>query len=81
MNSLIITKSNKAVDIKFSKAKMTIFLEDDRKISYPLEWFRSLRDATIRELNNWRLIGDGEGIHWPDWDEDISIEELLNNNY
>ncbi len=77
MNSLTINKSNTANDIHFSKAKMTIFLQDGREISYPLEWFPALRNATIKQLKNWRFIGKGEGIHWPDLDEDISIEDLL----
>lgn len=77
MNSLTISKSNKAIDIQFSSAKMTIILEDGREISYPLEWFPSLRNATAKQLKDWRFIGNGEGIHWPELDEDLSVEELL----
>jgi hypothetical protein len=46
-------------------------------MSIPLEWFPKLRDATMDELKNWRFIGDGEGIHWENLDEDISVERLL----
>lgn len=77
MNSLIITKSNIAIDLQFSTAKMTVFLEDGREISFPIEWFPRLRNASMKQLKNWRFIGNGEGIHWPDLDEDLSIEELL----
>lgn len=77
MNTLTIIKSHRATDVIFSVAKMTIYMEDGREISYPLEWFPKLRNATSKQLKNWRFIGKGEGIHWPDLDEDISIEELM----
>ncbi len=63
--------------IQFSRYKMLISLQDGREISIPLEWFPSLRNATSQQLNNYRLIGQGEGIHWPDLDEDILVENLL----
>jgi len=53
------------------------FLEDGRELSIPLEWFPRLRKATEEQLNKWRLIGKGEGIHWDEIDEDISVENLL----
>ncbi|MBL0052049.1 MAG: DUF2442 domain-containing protein [Bacteroidetes bacterium] len=77
MNTLTINKSNNAVDVKFTENKMMLFMEDGREISFPLEWFVSLRNATQAQLNNWRFIGKGEGIHWQDLDEDISVELLL----
>lgn len=43
-----------------------------------MKWFPKLRNATENELDNWRLIGNGEGIHWKELDEDILIENLLN---
>jgi len=52
-------------------------LLDGREISAPLEWFPKLRDATEEQRNNWRLIGNGVGIHWETLDEDISVEGLL----
>ncbi|HRC31980.1 MAG TPA: DUF2442 domain-containing protein [Bacteroidia bacterium] len=77
MNTLTINKSNNAVDVKFTENKMMLFMEDGREISFPLEWFVSLRNATQAQLNNWRFIGKGEGIHWQDLDEDISVQLLL----
>jgi hypothetical protein len=56
---------------------MKIFLEDGREIAIPLEWFSRLRNATMAQLNNWRLIANGEGIHWNEIDEDILVENLL----
>src|SRR5579863_9867490 len=52
-------------------------LADGRTISVPLAWFPRLAHGTPIERANWRLIAGGEGIHWPDLDEDISVESLL----
>ena len=52
-------------------------LSDGRTIFVPLAWYPRLVHATPAERRNWRLIGVGQGIHWPDLDEDISIEGLL----
>ena len=77
MNSLTANKSKCAIDISFSEDKLVVFLEDGREIAVPLEWFPRLRSADVKQLNNWRFIGKGEGIHWPEIDEDISVENLL----
>jgi hypothetical protein len=77
MSFSVITKSKNAIDIVFLNSKMIVFLEDGRELSIPLEWFPRLRKATEEQLNKWRFIGRGEGIHWDEIDEDISIENLL----
>ena len=56
---------------------LAVELADGRTISAPLAWFPRLAHATSAERANWRLIGAGSGIHWPDLDEDISIASLL----
>ncbi|HLQ25692.1 MAG TPA: DUF2442 domain-containing protein [Acidiferrobacterales bacterium] len=56
---------------------LTVDLADGRTISVPLAWFPRLLHGTQEERNHWRLIGQGEGIHWSDLDEDISIENLI----
>ncbi|RJQ43954.1 MAG: DUF2442 domain-containing protein [Nitrospiraceae bacterium] len=56
---------------------LSVDLSDGRTISVPISWFPRLAHATRKERNNWKLIGKGQGIHWPDIDEDISIEGLL----
>lgn len=50
---------------------------DGRTLSVPLLWYPRLSHATVEERQHWRLIGRGEGIHWPDLAEDISVENLL----
>jgi hypothetical protein len=52
-------------------------LDDGRTISVPLAWSGRLGDATPARRANWRLIGSGHGIHWPDVDEDISVRGML----
>jgi hypothetical protein len=64
--------------VEIGKDLLKVALADGRVVSVPLEWFPPLRDATAKKHNNWRLIGGGIGIHWPDLDEDISIAGLLN---
>ena len=56
---------------------LTVDLTDGRSISVPVTWYPRLANGTPSELMNWRLIGRGEGIHWPDLDEDVSVDNLL----
>ena len=77
MSILAINKSHKAINVTFAPHKMMVQMEDGREISFPLAWFPRLADATPEQLNNWRFIGDGEGIHWPELDEDILVEHLF----
>jgi Protein of unknown function (DUF2442) len=56
---------------------LTVDLSDGRTVSVPLAWFPRLLHGTPEERNHWRLIGDGEGIHWQDLDEDVSVENLI----
>lgn len=56
---------------------LVVDLADGRTITAPLAWFPRLKHGTPAERSSWRLIGGGQGIHWPDLDEDISVESLL----
>jgi hypothetical protein len=56
---------------------VTVDLLDGRSITAPLVWYPRLTHGTNAERQNWRLIGTGEGIHWPDLDEDLSVDDLL----
>jgi len=67
----------KAQQVTVTDDSLTVDLTDGRTISAPLAWYPRLVHGTPQERNNWRLIGDGEGIHWPDLDEDLSVEGLL----
>lgn len=60
-----------------SEDTLAVDLSDGRSISVPLAWYPRLWHGTESERIHWRLIGQGEGIHWPDLDEDISVEGLI----
>src|SRR6266702_4110465 len=66
-----------AMDVTISKEEVTVHLVDGRTIIVPLVWFPRLLHGKTKERKNWQLIGKGEGIHWPDLDEDISVRNLL----
>jgi hypothetical protein len=69
--------STLAQGIFVTEDSLVLDLDDGRTISVPLAWFPRLLHGTVEERNNWRLIGKGEGIHWPGLDEDISVEGIL----
>jgi hypothetical protein len=56
---------------------LNIELSDGRSVSVPLAWYPRLLHGTLKQRTNWRLIGKGEGLNWPDLDEDISVENIL----
>src|SRR5258708_15883423 len=63
--------------VRLTNDEIVADLIDGRVISVPLAWSWRLSEATPRQRANFRLIGTGEGIHWPEVDEDISVEGLL----
>jgi hypothetical protein len=66
-----------ALSVSVDSDALTVDLADGRTIMVPLLWFPRLVHGTPAERTNWRLIAGGEGIHWPDLDEDISVNGLL----
>jgi hypothetical protein len=68
---------SKVKHVVITNGDITVNLADGCTISAPLTLYPRLLHGTPKEQNNWRLIGNAEGIHWPDLDEDISIENLL----
>ena len=67
----------RAEDVAISEDDLLVLLADGRRISVPLTWFPRLLRATPAERAHFELIGDGQGIHWPDVDEDLSVAGLL----
>jgi len=63
--------------VRLTPTLLIVDLADGRCVSVPLHWYPRLAAGQPRERRHWRLIGDGDGIHWPDLDEDISVEGLL----
>jgi len=66
-----------AIEVRVTEDSIHVVLADGREVTAPLAWSPRLADATREQRNNWRLIGRGRGIHWPDVDEDISVASLL----
>lgn len=66
-----------AINVQITEDTITVDLSDGRTISAPLAWFPRLEYADSEKRANWRLIGKGQGIHWEDLDEDISVYGLL----
>lgn len=67
----------RAKEVLVSNDELTVVLADGRRVSTPLTWFPRLLQASAEQRSNYELLGDGVGIHWPDIDEDLSIEGLL----
>ena len=66
-----------ATNVVVTDDTLTVDLSDGRTISVPLAWYPRLVHGTPNERATWRLIGRGEGIHWPQLDDDISVEGLI----
>ena len=67
----------RAQRVSVTEDTLTVELVDGRTVTVPVTWYPRLAHGSLAERGNWRLVGEGEGIHWPDLDEDISIEGLL----
>ena len=75
--STIEIRSALAQDVRVTEEALEVDLCDGRSASAPLAWCPRLVHGTRKERAHWRLIGNGEGIHWPDLDEDVSVESIL----
>src|SRR5262245_49828648 len=75
MSSLTVEAKAKRVNV--TEDSLVVDLIDERTITEPIACFPRLLQGKREHRNNWRLVGDGEGIHWLDLDEDISVRNLL----
>ncbi len=75
--SAVEFEAPEACNVVVTEDSLNVDLNDGRTVSVPLPWFPRLYHASTAELSNWRLIGKGQGIHWKDIDEDISVVSLL----
>lgn len=75
--STLIETTALAKEVAVSEDELTVRLVDGRTISVPLVWFPRLLHATAEQRSKFELLGDGEGIHWPEVDEDLSVAGLL----
>ena len=77
ITSTIEAQIPEAQEVSVTEDTLKAELEDGRAISVPLAWYPRLVPATQEERDNWELIGEGQGIRWPDLDEDLSVEGLI----
>jgi hypothetical protein len=78
MTTLVIdSAASRATAVRLTEDTLVVDLADGRTVSVPLAWYPRLLQGSPAERANHRFIGDGEGIHWPDLDEDISVENIL----
>ena len=77
MNTAVQIQEVRIKNVNITDDTITAQLMDGRIISVPLAWSWRLSEATPEQRSNWRIIGDGDGVHWPDIDEDISAEGML----
>ncbi|MEE9447133.1 MAG: DUF2442 domain-containing protein [Arenicellales bacterium] len=77
MTILAVEMTPLAQDVSFSDDVLIVDLIDGRTLSAPLIWFPKLSNASQKQRETWEIMGSGEGIHWPEIDEDLSIAGLL----
>jgi hypothetical protein len=75
--SSVATETAAAKSVRVTDRALVVELRDGRVVSVPLAWYPRLAEGSPGERRRWELLGPGIGIHWPDLDEDISVEGLL----
>lgn len=66
-----------AITIAVTEDTLTVHMADGRTISAPSAWYPRLVHATQEERDNWEIHAGGQHLHWPNLDEDLSVEMLL----
>jgi hypothetical protein len=77
MNTVVNVVEARLLNAEITEDEIIAHLMDGRTISVPLIWSWRLSEATEEQRQNFEVLGDGQGIHWPDIDEDISVEGML----
>lgn len=81
MSTLAVEAHPLAQAVEFTDDDLIVSLVDGRKVTVPLVWFPRLSKATRNQLENYEILGDGEGIHWAEIDEDLSVAGLLRGDH
>jgi hypothetical protein len=76
MSSFVVEPNLRAQGAEVAEDELRVSLADGRRVSVPLAWFPRLLHASSAQRAQWEPLGDGEGIHWPDLDEDLSVAPL-----
>jgi hypothetical protein len=77
MGTLAVKTDERVAGVSFDAERLIVDLMDGRTIAVPLAWYPHLLDATPEQRADWEVAGAGYGIHWPQIDEDLSVEGLL----
>lgn len=77
MNTVVNIVEPRIMDVRVTDDEIIARLVDGRTISVPIVWSWRLSEATPEQRQHFEILGDGQGIHWPDVDEDISVEGML----
>ena len=77
MSTLAVKTDERVAEVKFDDDRPIVDLMDGRTIAVPLAWYPRLLSATPEQRTDWEIAGAGYGIHWPQIDEDLSVEGLL----
>ena len=75
--SIAVNADARVKSVAVTDDLITFHLVDGRVISVPLVWSWRLSEATPAQRDNYEIIGDGQGVHWPDIDEDLSVEGMF----
>jgi hypothetical protein len=75
--NIAVSSEPRIVSVEITDSTLTVNLADGRTISVPIAWSWRLSEATERQRQNFEIIGSGQGVHWPDIDEDISAAGML----
>lgn len=75
--NIVVSTDSRVKEVSVTEELITFHLMDGRVVSVPLAWSWRLSDATPAQRNNFEIIGDGQGVHWPDVDEDLSVEGMF----
>ncbi len=75
--SISVASDERIMDVRFPAGRLEVELRDGRILSTPLSWYPRLERATPEQRKHWELSAAGYGIHWPDIDEDLSVEGML----
>ncbi len=76
-SSMVEIEIANATTVRVTNDRLVVELDDGRSISLPISWYPRLLNGSHEERNNYQLIGHGEGIHWPDLDEDLLVQDLI----
>jgi len=77
MTSSVFEADIRVADVQINDVELSVRLKDGRTIAAPLAWYPRLLHATKAQRRKWEIAGGGYGIHWPESDEDLSVEGLL----